>query len=393
MSLKRKGSWLAAWVLFLLVGGPALAEDAREVQLFAPADPASYGGGPRPNEGFFFVYEGLYWTIKAPDTATFGKTPTPATARVVYWGPSDLDTTTQTSSFDTSFLKADWTGGQRIEFGSIYEHSGWLISYMELTRQSQFSTRSNVQVYYDDDKWGHNTEYSHLQGHTDTDLVSTTNIQNLGVEYDSVTLRNFTKFWGVEAAYLFRMHPFDGGTYAEIIGGPRYVEFNDQFDIEAQGGLLADTNLVTKADNRMVGGEIGLRLNHTCDRWTFSALGLFAGLANMQTVRSTGIIGTQLNPPGGTMEPLAMGPLDVNHIFHKTEFSPLIEMRVEAKYQITRAITVKAGWNGIWLDHVARASNMIDYHLYETSALGLLGENNKQNVFMNGLVVGLEVNR
>ncbi len=47
----------------------------------------------------------------------------------------------------------------------------------------------------------------------------------------------------------------------------------------------------------------------------------------------------------------------------------------------------------MYIGNVARPSNMIDYTLYETHALGILGQNNRQYIFMQGVALGLEFNR
>ena len=74
---------------------------------------------------------------------------------------------------------------------------------------------------------------------------------------------------------------------------------------------------------------------------------------------------------------------------HLTEFTPLVEFRAEAHVQMTRLISLKAGWTGMFMDNVARASDMV---LYEVPALGILTNNNKQPVFMQGFNIGVELN-
>ena len=44
-----------------------------------------------------------------------------------------------------------------------------------------------------------------------------------------------------------------------------------------------------------------------------------------------------------------------------TEFSPLIEFRTEAHYALTRADLLQDGFTGVWVDNIARGSEMIDY--------------------------------
>ena len=63
---------MATWGLGLLTGLPALAQGLRDAQIFDTRGTRHYGGGVRPNQGFFFVYDGLYWTSLAPQKATFG---------------------------------------------------------------------------------------------------------------------------------------------------------------------------------------------------------------------------------------------------------------------------------------------------------------------------------
>ena len=73
MLLNRTFSQMAVGLLILLMCTSAIGQDLEGMQLFAPADVSSYGRGPQPNEGFFFVYDLLYWTISPPRVSTIGK--------------------------------------------------------------------------------------------------------------------------------------------------------------------------------------------------------------------------------------------------------------------------------------------------------------------------------
>ena len=44
----------------------------QEWQPFAPADISDFGDGPKPNIGFFGIYEREYWSISKPFTADIG---------------------------------------------------------------------------------------------------------------------------------------------------------------------------------------------------------------------------------------------------------------------------------------------------------------------------------
>jgi hypothetical protein len=74
-------------------------------------------------------------------------------------------------------------------------------------------------------------------------------------------------------------------------------------------------------------------------------------------------------------------------------FSPVVEIKIQARYQVTSAVNVSAGWSGLFISNVARPSDMINWALDETSVFGVLRDRNNQNVFMNGLTAGVEINR
>ena len=112
---------------------------------------------------------------------------------------------------------------------------------------------------------------------------------------------------------------------------------------------------------------------------------------NDQAIRQNGelaslLFGTGTNPSG---EPYLMHATTFASSVHLTEFTPLVEFRAEAHVQLTKLISVKAGWTGIFMDNIARASDMV---LYQVPAMGILPGNNKQPVFMEGFNVGVELN-
>jgi len=409
MSLKRKGTWLAAWALALLAGMPAWAQGLRDAQLFAPAEPSHYGGGVRANEGFFFVYDGLYWTISPPQTAIFGvDTSTLEVQRTVYWGPDDSQTSTQGSTMDTSFMTADFVFGHRIELGHISEHAGWMLSYFNLHWLTQARTLPAVQVYFNDEEWGAEG-LPHLVGDVNpSGLIE--NIQNLGVQFENVTLVNATKVWGTEFDILIRTHPRQRGGMWEWFLGLRYLEFNEAFNatcfgtiFDGEGNLklnpdiLADTFINAWAANHMLGPQLGLRWFHSNDRWQLSAEGKFMAAWNSQVVRLHGAVGTELTAIAPSERnaflPLSMQATNFSYDERMSVFSPVVELRLELKYQLTRAVAFRLGWNGMYIDNLARPSRMINYELGQTSVMGILRNLNRDLVFMQGLAAGIEINR
>ena len=107
-------------------------------------------------------------------------------------------------------------------------------------------------------------------------------------------------------------------------------------------------------------------------------------------------MGPNLNPgvnANGTytpFEPTVMAHTTATHVEYARELSPAVELRVEGRYQITRAISFHAGWTGMWMDGIARASSMVDYTV---PAMGIDMSDNRQSLFVNGLTLGFDVNR
>ena len=60
-------------------------------------------------------------------------------------------------------------------------------------------------------------------------------------------------------------------------------------------------------------------------------------------------------------QPVTLSHVTATYVDYERDWSPALELRVEAKYQITRAVEFKAGWTGFWMDGIARANNIIDY--------------------------------
>lgn len=380
---KRISSLLLIGTLVSVLALPAWGEGIDDMQLFAPSDISSFGNAPRANEGFFFVFDGLVWWISRPDRAPIGFN----TTRLVY-----INETTQAveqNSLDTGFLEADATGGQRFDIGFIEGHSGWLFSGFRLDRQAQQAMFSDVSVVFSDPPFGSDPNLGHLVGPIDANLL---NLQNLPVRFDYLTARNEVTTWAVELNYVYRMHPNHHGGIFELYFGARYLELNEQFDVEALGGTLDESAWYTSADNHIVGPQLGARWFRKGDRWTWSTEGRITAGFNRQNLFQNGYLGTNLNPGTPTQFAISrMGPSRFTHTAYVDEFSPIMEMRVDFTYQITAAISARVGWTGIFIDNVARASSIIDY---EVPLMGIdMSRNAVDYVFVNGVTFGVDVNR
>lgn len=431
----RMKPWLAVCGLVLLLGAPAFAQTESDLRFFDPKVPGGFGGGPAPNEGYFFSYNALYWTLSRPSVATIGN---PTIAREVFF--STDNSTIETNTLNTGFLTSDWSWGNRYEFGDISGQHGWLVSYYDVRLQTQMQEFSNVVMTIDDVPFATSTAPggTGVQRHLDGFLLQPDTPPANGVafsavpkplplRFDSMLVENFLKTWSVEANYMYRTHPwgFDRSLLSEFFFGVRYLQFDDTFNVFGTGQrlrdigtgalpepntVLADSEWRTEARNHIIGPQIATRLFTRRGRWEFSTEGKFFAGINMQDVHQNGVFGTRLNDPVGLpltnfvivgnrpanaapWVPFAGEPATFDRSFQKNLFSPGFEVRADAKLHLTRGFNLTAGYTLVWLDNIARASDMIDYVWAGSAPLGIRTDQNKQSAFMNGLTFGLEFNR
>ena len=394
MLLNRTFSQMAVGLLILLMGTSAIGQGLEGMQLFAPAEVSSYGRGPQPNEGFFFVYDLLYWTISPPRVSTIGKegltTPLPYIG-----GDSTTDQFVQPNELDTGGLTAEFDLGNRIEFGRIFDDRGWMVSFYQLTQQSQSIPAFDVAMVFNQVATGGGTgSYDPLDGRFGTPPTSF--LLALPVNFTNVLLRDDVSSWGVECNYVGRSEQLHNGGFFEWYVGPRYIEFDNTFLVNAQGSTtLGNSQWITEAQNHIIAGQLGARWFKKLGRWMLSTEGRGLIGLNAQNVHQTGILGVGITPGGlGSGQPYYLGPTNINHHDFIRECSQGIELRLDARYQITRSVSFRAGWSGLWLNNIARGAEMVDYTLDPArSFLGILRDHNTDNVLMNGLSIGIDINR
>ena len=178
-------------------------------------------------------------------------------------------------------------------------------------------------------------------------------------------------------------------------GGGRYLRFDDEFDVDATGGNLADSAWDTMAKNRIWGPEVGVRWYKQIGRFSLSSEGRFMAGVNNQSIHQYGEIASELTGTADNPGPLPtlLHATTFDHSAQLTEFSPLGEFRIEGHVQLTKLISFKAGWTGIIMGGMARASDMVLYNLNGDTGvpMGILTDNNKGVVFMQGVNIGRRV--
>ncbi len=417
MFSKRISLSLAVGVLLLLISPPASAQ-IEDMQLFAPAEFNEFGIGPVPHEGFYFTFDALLWSIESPEVAVIGNPDVPSRN----YNVTDVITATQGNSADTSNFNWEFVSGQKYGFGYVCDRRGVTANVWRLNTQDQKATLNDVSINFDDRVWG-DTGVPHLVGPLSVGGA----LLPLPVLFDTVSIRNRVQTWGAEVNYMLRSRPLHHGGYFELFGGVRYLEFNDRFKFDGyQGvqiledrddilvaqageedadddidrliilgdpGILDDTMLQQDANNHIVGPQIGARWFKQRGRFRLSTEGRFFAGFNSQNNKQFGVIGTKLDPAAQVLgQPAAMGPTQFNHSYNTNEFTPGFELGIDLEWQWTKAVSFRLSWTGLWLDNIARASNMIDWTLYENSVMGIMEDQNTQGVFINGISGGIMFN-
>lgn len=489
MSLKCMKRWLSTWALILVLAPAAYGQGLEDFQLFAPVADGTFGGGPRPRDGFFFSAEWLRMSISDPETTPIGfETDLPTDVYTSFFAKHPAR-----NDFNTGFLDAKFTSGMRYEFGDIRGHHGWFFSGFLMRNQStEFSPQGGGELIIEDPaNWGQldddisadlpaGTPYGRTYGiffHEIDAATTELKLAPMPVRFDELKMSQETKTWGLELNYLFRMHPTRHGSVWEVFGGVRYLEFQDKFGIAGRGSpfdgvtveypdpldvttttgtttggttttgttttgttttgttttgttndtitysgtptgpnsIFHDANWETKANSHVIGPQIGIRYSKQVARWSVFAEGRFFAGFNRQNISQSGVFGSEIgseeyqtlldgiaideintvpiDPPLYPWTPYDMsGPITFNHVSHADEWSPGVELRLGAKWQLTDAISIQAAYNAIWIDGIARAANMTDYS-FNGDVFGINMDQNRQDVWMNAFSIGAVFNR
>jgi hypothetical protein len=424
-SPKRPLPWLiaGAWILIAIapVQGQNYPDDPRifppgdisDGELFQRPDTSPYGGHLHPGspEGFFLDVQGLAWTIQRPDVTYIG-VPPPTTREV--WVGTDAIRQLESSDTSTEAIKTKIDTGARFEFGYAGQEDGWLCDVFVLSPLTQTFTSLDANVVFNDPVIGLYNErrlqggFPHVAGApTYPDMpqppymVGTNEVLlNVPTNFSTMNVVNKTSIYNVELMYLRRFHQLDN---FEIYMGARYFNFSENFQVQGLGGTLGSSYWMTEAHNQIIGPEIAARWAQERGRWKLSVDGRFLAGANIQAVTQEGELGRDikgppavlgLDPATGTYDNAGqiwfMSPTEFDTSANTTVFSPLVELRAELSYKLTKAVNFKVGFNGIWVDGIARPSALINYTVPN---MGINMSNNYQSVFMAGVNVGVEINR
>ncbi|QGJ70272.1 Hypothetical protein PBC10988_19670 [Planctomycetales bacterium 10988] len=367
--------------------------------LFAPLDLSSYGSGPPPNEGFFFNYDYLNWSISAPPSTFVGQDPANVStvynqdgSQVVLAGGRFLR-----SSLDTGNYYSEFESGSRVEFGYVVDDKGLLFSGFGISQNEEETigaNRSDVNVFGDNE----NINGPLVLFDDPYDLVGLQGTDSrFGIAFSTLTARNEIETFGGELMRIWRLKRPPRPYYPtmDFMFGVRYLQFEENFDVKgtqypdadiSSNDTVYDSFFHSEGVNNLVGPQFGGRFFKQWGPFAMAFEGRFFAAFNFQQFKQR----NEFDPRylEFLTEDSRFIPNSQTNSIDFTEFSPTGEIRVEMSYLLTRKIRVRGGWSGTYMAGIARTSNLVEYSVGE---MGFNGDNT-QEVFMHGVHMGIEVN-
>lgn len=424
-----------------------------DAQPFEPFDGSTYGDPWPPHQGWFFSYERLVYFMNAPRKTDIGKDGLQAQVatgdgfrtQTNTYNTGGLLTADDAWGNQYEFGFMDGTDGWLVTvFDGQPQDQQFTVNDMDvvfvdpptgpfgLGHLDGFVNQSpddglgaiddNLGEFFgigDPNVWG---RYLDADANGIIDLATVDRILQNASEYDfddtfrlpvlfqEAQIRNLAYMDGValmKTKILWQLHH---AGMLEFHYGVRYFRFRDRFRVRGFGGILGDSEWHNLADNNMVGPQIGARWYRRNHRWTLAAEGRFLAGFNFQSTQLTGFLGSQIAPlttaPGGsdgippnpginstdraTNTPAFFDPTSFAESFAQTEWAPTGELKLNVSYNLTEQIALKAGYQGLYVYGVTRASNTIDYTL---PSMGIRRDNNIQSLWTNMFTFGFEWNR
>lgn len=217
-------------------------------------------------------------------------------------------------------------------------------------------------------------------------------IVRLPTSWRFVDVRNSTQTDGIELMKTYRlkndhmMAKHQNNSF-EIGAGVRYVRLRDQFGVTGFGGVMGLSFWDTQVTNNLVGPQIMANWNHRRDRIGLDVNGRMMFAYNIQNFDQDVALGQDLIP-GQYNRSIYLTSTVADHGKQEDFFSPTVELRAQASYQITTALALKLGYTAIFMDNISRAAQQVRYEL---PRMGFREDQaGEQYIFINGVNMGVE---
>lgn len=209
------------------------------------------------------------------------------------------------------------------------------------------------------------------------------------VFFDLVNTRNVTETQGIELMRTINLDnrnwfSRDQNKSLSVAYGVRFLRVRDTFGFLGLGSVLGQTSSVTQTDNQLIGPQVALRYANQRGKWRFEAQGRAFAAYNLADISQTNLFGGEL-VPGGANRLLFGRPTATAFGQQQEEISPLVELRLNSRYNLTNALSLNLGYTLTFIDNLHRSSLATEF----TAPTFGIGDG-RSNLFVNGLSFGLE---
>jgi hypothetical protein len=215
-------------------------------------------------------------------------------------------------------------------------------------------------------------------------------IHRFNVFFDQVVVRNRTEMDGVELMATHELstrHKLEQGRRdrLQLQYGVRYLLMRDQFDMVGFGSILGRTSVEADVDNNLIGPQIGLTYTRDRGAWDLSISGRAMMAYNRADVGQYGIFGEELIP-GALNRPASARTTTSVYGRAEDDFSPLGELRIDARYKFSKAVALTLGYTAHYVDNIQRSSKTVAWNAPD---FGI--KDGKADIFVNGVNFGVEL--
>ncbi len=208
-----------------------------------------------------------------------------------------------------------------------------------------------------------------------------TQVSAPGIETGTAVVTANTNFGGGDVNGLFNLYR-GGGWNVSLLGGFRYLQLNENLDINANSNLFVTTtytdnlgNVLATAPpgssvsvydhfgtrNQFYGGQVGVRFGGLVGPWVFNGAAKVALGGTREMVNINGST-TVFPVNGGTPVPLLGGNFATlqSGSYALGRFAVAPELELAVGYQFTPCTRVTIGYDFLFLSSVVRPGNQID---------------------------------
>lgn len=200
-----------------------------------------------------------------------------------------------------------------------------------------------------------------------TNLPDSRVINGTGVATGTALLDSDFRLWNGEANLRYELYRFVGG-HIDILGGFRYLELQEGLRIQTNstptGGVATLTTDRFTADNRFLGGQVGINLELNSGPFFVNAYTKFAAGNIRQRVTISGEQTTAgvTTPAGFLAQPSNIGD------YTRDDFALIPEAGLSVGVALNDCLRIYAGYSILYLINAVRPGDQIDTRLNLTQA-------------------------